>query len=193
MIKNSNWEIIQIRPPNISDIPIYVNYWYRGPFKDIRSPYINWEKFPKESDMEKGLRDKIESKEHMLKPLLYMVELHGKTIGMHTLNEVNEVSGDIHAHYFDREYVGKGYGLVSGVKAARKFFETHGFEYIYARPPQANQMSTKMMSKIPFVEHLGIEEIKYVMIKSGTLGNSYRLSREKLDDLEAYIKNLKWP
>jgi len=55
-----------------------VNYWYRGPFQNIRSSYINLENFPKESDIENGFRDKIQSKEHMQKSSLYMVELHGK-------------------------------------------------------------------------------------------------------------------
>lgn len=171
MNKNSNWELIQIRPPNVLDIPLYLNYWYRGPFREIKSSYVNWEKFPKESEMENSLRDKIQSNEHIQKPLLYMVELHGKTIGMHTLNEVNEVSWDIHAHYFDRDCVGKGFGLVSGIKAARSFFENHGFKYIYARPPSANQMSTKMICKIPFLEYLGTETLKYTIMKPGTLGN----------------------
>lgn len=191
MIQNSNWNKIELRLPRLEDIPSYVNYWYRGPFHEIRSNYVNWDNFPKESDMEKGLRTKLESEEHKIKPLFYMVEFEGKTIGMHTLNEVTELSGDIHAHYFSWEFVGKGLGLISGIKSARKFFEHHSFQYLYARPPHGNPFSTKMMKKLPAVEFLGVELIKYAMTKPGTQGDCYRLSREKLPEVEKYIMNLR--
>lgn len=191
MIQNKCWDKINIRLPNLKDIPKYLDYWYRSPFQEIKSSYFNWEKMPKESEMESRLRVTLSSKEHQMKPLFYMVELQGETIGMHTLNEVTSESGDIHAHYFNWDYVGKGYGLVSGIKATKSFFECHDFKYIYARPPHGNPMSSKMMKKIPYVEYLGVEHLKYIMTKPGTLGDCYRISRENLSKIENYIMNLK--
>ena len=118
---------IAIREIQNTDFEDIIDYW-TNPAEEIgrvRSNIVD--KNPTREEILSSLEKKLGSD----KPTLLMVAIDGKLIGMHTITALTSESAEIHAHYWDVNYIGKGFGKVSGLKAGKIFMESHGLKYLY--------------------------------------------------------------
>ncbi len=178
--------LISVRELTESDIPIMMNYWFRSPPGFIESMGVDPAKMPSESEMEAGMRARMQASRALPKPNSSGVAIvyDGKFIGQHSVNQLTEDGSAIfHAHIFSPEFRGRGIGMHSYPKACRFFMDRFNLKRILFKTPLQNTGSIRVKEKLG-LRCVGEETIGFGIIKAGTAAKVFELTRAELNKLE---------
>lgn len=176
------FDLIAVRDAQLSDCPLLLNYWYHSPPGFIEAMGVDLKKMPKESEMEENFKSRILKNELLESSKLsaLVITYDQKPIGIHSINPLFENDyGIFHAHIWDREFRGKGVGLISYQMACRVFMERFHLTKILFKTPIQNTGAIRVKEKIG-IRCIGEETIGFGIIRDGTRAEVFELTKEEL-------------
>lgn len=172
---------ISVRDFEVDDIPHVLEYWFHSPKGFVESMGVDLAKLPKELDMKEHLTKRLHanSNSRISKLNALAILYKGQSIGFHTLVPVVEGEfGIFHAHIWRADMRQKGIGFYSYPKACKVFIERFNLQKILFKTPIQNIGAIKVKEKLG-IRCIGEEVIGFDIIKEGTLGKVYELTREE--------------
>jgi RimJ/RimL family protein N-acetyltransferase len=179
---NVNPVLVSVRDFEIGDIPYVLDYWFHSPPGFIESIGADPEKLPGELEMEEHLTKRIQHNQKLSESKLNALTIlyDGVPIGFHTLVPLVEgVEGIFHAHIWNSAMRGKGIGVYSYVRALRTFMERFRLQKVIFKTPIQNTGAIRVKEKLG-IRCIGEESIGFDIIREGTLGKVYELTRDEL-------------
>lgn len=116
-----------------------------------------------------------------------VIEYEGVTVGAINLTDLKDNKAHLHGHFWNKDYRGKGLGLVAGALVVRYLIEANNLEGLFICPPTSNPMSSRIPEKLGLTPLEVDVELPYPMICSGVKGNTYYLSKEEILELTKKI------
>jgi RimJ/RimL family protein N-acetyltransferase len=174
--------LVSVRDGTESDIPLFLDYWYRSPSGFIEGLGVDLAKMPSEPDMEKSLRERILSNATLPASQLQLqvITYEGRAIGVHSVNELKAGDSAIfHAHIFKPEMRGRGIGMKSYPLACRVFMGRFHLKKILFKTPVQNRASLHVKEKLG-IRRIGEELIGFGVVREGTRACVFELTREEL-------------
>ncbi len=172
---------VSVRDFEIEDIPHVLKYWFHSPLGFIESMGVDLTKLPKELEMKENLTKRLHLNSTLkMSKLNALAILHkGQPIGFHTLVPFKEGEfGIFHAHIWQTALRQKGIGFYSYPKACKVFIERFNLQKILFKTPIQNIGAIKVKEKLG-IRCIGEEVIGFDIIKDGTLGKVFELTREE--------------
>ncbi|MNS64575.1 hypothetical protein D3C72_977090 [compost metagenome] len=172
---------IGIRDLELGDLQHILNYWFHSPEGFVESMGVDLAKMPTESEMNEHLTKRLQVNATLEKSRLNaLVILHdNRPIGFHTLVPFTEgESGVFHAHIWQADMRKKGVGYHSYPKACLLFMERFKLQKIIFKTPEQNIGAIKVKEKLG-IRCIGEEVIGFDIIKYGTIGKVFELTRDE--------------
>lgn len=118
-----------------------------------------------------------------------VIEYNGAVIGTINLTNIEDGTAHLHGHFWNKNYRGKGLGILAGALAVKWLIRENKLNGIYIFPPKDNPMSSKIPQKLGLTPIEKDVELKYTMLRSGVFGDKYYLSKEEIEELSKRILN----
>ena len=179
--KTINLDTVSVRDFEVQDIAHVLKYWFHSPLGFVESMGVDLTKLPKESDMKEHLTKRLHLNSTLKVSKLNALAIlyKGQPIGFHTLVPIVEGEfGVFHAHIWQTDMRQKGVGFYSYPKACKVFIERFNLQKILFKTPIQNIGAVKVKEKLG-IRCIGEEVIGFDIIKEGTLGKVFELTREE--------------
>lgn len=176
---------VSVRDLSEEDIPFVLDYWFRSPPGFIESLGVDPAKLPEEAPFAEAMRGRVRESHGAAGTKMPMLTIlhEDRPVGMHTLNPL--VEGDhaiFHAHVWSPEMRGRGIAELSYPLACRLFLERFDLKRILFKTPVQNQGALRVKEKLG-IRFIGEEIFDHAILKAGTLGRVYELTREEAERL----------
>lgn len=173
---------VRLRDLALDDLDAYVEYWHDPANTALDALGIDRSKVYPAKKMREMLALTIASNaklERSQQPIVCIV-FRGRTVGVHDLTDLRPGdSAVMHAHIWNREFRGRGIGLVSYVKALELYFERFDLRTVRFETPKSNAGANRIKEKLGLVAR-GSGVFDLPMLERAVETNTYVVEREML-------------
>lgn len=179
------------------DVDGFLAYWYDGEASSLSAHGVDPTRLPSRAKMREMLEWNLErnAMRAVTQNPILSIKLGTSTIGVHELTHLvpapggraGHASAIMHAHIWRAEHRGRGFGLVSYVRAMQTFFERFELECVLFESPATNPGANRIKEKLG-IRAVGTGEIRLSMLGAPLATRTYEVRRTELPALVARMQ-----